>query len=121
MKTKKQIIGKYGEGLAKNYLSKHGYSILESNLKLSFYELDIVAKKSGVYAFVEVKTQLAINNISPELSLNQKQIKNLKRGISLYCRIHKIPISSTRLDCIAINLNKPSKLAKIKHFKDILY
>jgi putative endonuclease len=121
MKTPKQTIGKYGEEIAKHYLLKHGYTILASNLKLSFYELDIVVKKDDVYIFVEVKTQLATSDVPPELSLDQKQINNLKRGILFYCQKYRIPLSLCRLDCIAINLNNPSKMAKIKHFKDILH
>src|SRR6056297_3868181 len=112
MKDRKQIIGKYGEKIAKHYLLKNGYTILGSNLKLSFYELDIITKKDGIYIFVEVKTQLASNNVPPELSLNQKQINNLKRGILLYCQKHNTPLASSRLDCIAIHLNKLLKTAK---------
>jgi putative endonuclease len=124
MKTKQQSIGRYGEELAKNYLLKYGYTILDSNLKLSFYELDIITKKKGLYTFVEVKTQLTTNQnekISPELALDQKQINNLKKGIILYCRKYRIPLHLSRLDCIAVALNKPLKSARIKHYKDILY
>ncbi len=121
MRTKKQLIGKYGEKLAKDFLLKRDYTILGSNIKLSFYELDIVAKKKTIYVFIEVKTGLANNNISPELALNQKQINNLKKGIYIYCRKYGLPFYSTRLDCIAVNLNKISKIANIKHYKDILY
>ena len=49
------LIGKWGEALACEYLRNKGYTILAVNFHSRFGELDIVAKKRQILAFVEVK------------------------------------------------------------------
>ena len=53
-----KIIGKYGEDIAKNFLIKKGFQILEMNYRYSrVAEIDIIAEKKDVLHFVEVKTR----------------------------------------------------------------
>ena len=53
-----KITGKYGEDIAKDFLIKNGYKILETNYRYSrVAEIDIIAEKSDVLYFVEVKTR----------------------------------------------------------------
>lgn len=49
------LIGKWGEALASQYLQSKGYTILAVNFHSRFGEIDIVAKKRKILAFVEVK------------------------------------------------------------------
>ena len=55
IKTKKY--GDFGEEYTAKYLKKSGYKILERNYHSRFGEIDIIASKKGVIAFVEVKTR----------------------------------------------------------------
>ena len=51
-------VGKKGEELARDYLSKLGYKILECNKRFSrFCEIDIIALDKNTLVFVEVKTR----------------------------------------------------------------
>lgn len=49
-------IGKIGENIAKSFLMKHGFTIIESNYRTKYGELDIVAKKDRKLRIVEVKS-----------------------------------------------------------------
>ena len=51
-------LGKLGEELAENYLTKNGYTILDTNWVFQKAEIDIIAQKANILAIVEVKTQL---------------------------------------------------------------
>lgn len=50
-------IGKKGEEISVEYLKNRGYSIIAVNFKAAGGEIDIIAKKDGCIAFVEVKTR----------------------------------------------------------------
>ena len=47
--------GKEGELLVAQYLQKRGYTLITQNYRKSFGEVDIIAHKDDVLAFVEVK------------------------------------------------------------------
>lgn len=52
-------IGALGEELAEAMLSEKGYKILARNFRCRYGEIDIIAARKGVLAFVEVKTRLS--------------------------------------------------------------
>ncbi len=54
MNDKKQL-GDWGEEQAVRYLRRRGYDIVERNFRCRQGEIDIIARKRGVVAFVEVK------------------------------------------------------------------
>ncbi len=49
------IAGAWGEACAAEYLRKKGYQILASGYRCRFGEIDLIAQRKGVLAFVEVK------------------------------------------------------------------
>lgn len=69
----KQKIGKLGEELAKKFLMKHGYSILEENYTKKYGEIDLIAQKEGNLHFVEVKSLVSRQNVGGQAhETNQK-------------------------------------------------
>ena len=51
----KKTLGNWGEDKAALYLRLHGYRIVERNFRCRQGEIDVIARKGGVIAFVEVK------------------------------------------------------------------
>lgn len=52
-----KLLGRYGEHIAADFLRKKGYDILSAGYSGPYGEIDIIAKKEDVVAFVEVKTR----------------------------------------------------------------
>ena len=52
---KKTELGAWGENLAAAQLEKEGYRIRERNFRCRLGEIDIIAQKGDILAFVEVK------------------------------------------------------------------
>ena len=52
-------IGNLGEAMAEVLLVERGYQVVARNFRCKFGEVDIIARKSGVMAFIEVKTRLS--------------------------------------------------------------
>ena len=53
----KTAIGNAGETAVCRYLKFRGYEIIDRNYKTRFGEIDIIAKKKNIIAFIEVKTR----------------------------------------------------------------
>lgn len=57
IKGEKRRLGFRGERKAARYLKKNGYKIIERNFKCKAGEIDLIAAKGEVLAFIEVKTR----------------------------------------------------------------
>ena len=116
----KQIVGKFGEGLIKNYLIKHGYAIIAMNVKISYLEIDIIARLKELIVFIEVKARVSVNLGSADEAITPAKLNNFKKAIELFIHTKKIVPENTRADFIALDIDKTQKTAKIKHYKDVL-
>ena len=115
-----QRIGKFGENLAKDYLVRRGYQIIDLNVKLSYQELDIVARKHGLVIFIEVKTRISQIYGPAEDAFAFRKSERFKKGIEMYIKNNKISADDIRADLITVDINSIKKTAKIKHYKDII-
>lgn len=57
MKLSKSETGRLGEELTAYYLERSGYTVLKRNFRVKGGEIDVIAQKDGIIAFVEVKTR----------------------------------------------------------------
>ena len=55
--TDTKLIGRFGEAAAGEYLRRKGYKLLGLNYRTRFGEIDLIASKGKIVAFVEVKTR----------------------------------------------------------------
>ncbi len=55
--TIKRQVGDFGEEITAEYLENNGYMIIDRNYAKPFGEIDIIAIKDDLIAFVEVKTR----------------------------------------------------------------
>lgn len=101
-----KIIGKYGEDIAKNFLIKKGYEILETNYRYSrVAEIDIIAAKSGILHFVEVKTRTQEFYGSPLEAITPNKLKQIFTCATKYNSNSKRRFKSCQIDAIGIVLN----------------
>lgn len=85
-------LGKKGEKKARWYLRFRGWKILERNYKNPFGEVDIIAKKKGVLAFIEVKTRLTDIFGTPKEAVNEDRRRR-------YVMAAKYYFSGKTIDC----------------------
>lgn len=115
-----QNIGIFGERLAQNFLIKHGYKIIESNIKLSYQELDIVARKNGQTVFIEVKTRISQFYGPAENAMARNKLERFRKGIEMYIMRNNLCIDEIRGDLLTVDIDHIRQTAKIKHYKDVI-
>lgn len=94
-------LGKKGEKQARRYLKREGWKILERNYKNPFGEVDIIAKKDDVYAFVEVKTRLSDIFGMPSEAVGSERKRKYILGANYYFA-NKMIKHTVRFDVIEI-------------------
>jgi putative endonuclease len=115
-----QTTGSLGEDLACDYLKKQGYVIIKRNVKVSYYEIDIIASKNRIISFVEVKTKQSDNQLwDAEDLINHQKMRDFKKGVVIYCSKNKLNYNSISLEIITVSLGHNNK-ANIKHYFDII-
>ncbi|MDB2385050.1 YraN family protein [Polaribacter sp.] len=111
-------LGKKGEQLAIDFLTKNNYIILEKNYRYLKAEIDIIAKKKDVLVAVEVKTRTSNYFGNPQDFVNPKKIKLMVSAIDNYVNHFNLDVE-VRFDVIAIITN--AKQTKIEHLKDAFF
>ena len=121
MITLKRKIGNLGEGLAKDYLKKKGYKIIDQNYFWQGGEIDLIALDQGDLVFVEVKTRTENSYGWPEQAVNFSKQKKIFKTAERYLQDYKGAVKNYRVDVISVEINKIKKKAEIRHFKNNLY
>ncbi len=102
-----KAVGELGENISAHYLANSGYAILEKNYTCKFGEIDIIAKKGTVLAFIEVKTRTSISYGYPEEAVDKYKIKKIKNTANFFIANNK-PLQdfNFRFDVISIIAGK---------------
>jgi len=88
MKTRKaHPEGKSGEDYAAKTLLENGYIIRKRNFSSRSGEIDIIAEKDGIIAFVEVKTRRRGSMVTGAEAVTPAKIKRIILTAEYYLRI----------------------------------
>jgi len=110
-------LGMLGEGIAKNYLKKKKFSIVEKGFRLYGGEIDLIAYDKKTLVFIEVKTRGPGALGLPEESVNirkQRQIRKIAEG---YLAITDIVEVECRFDVISLVFDENGDHS-LSHLKD---
>jgi len=110
--------GRIGEEQAALFLQRQGYEILDRNARGGRGELDIVAQKDGIVAFVEVKAHR--ERISSLQAISQDKCTRLRSAATVWLMKHpKVSELPCRFDVIMVSPPQGLKVwAEIEHMKD---
>ena len=118
MKKLNKEIGNYCENLAKEYLQKNKYNILDCNFRNFLGELDIICIQDKLLIIVEVKGRYNYNYGLPKESISISKQKNIIKVTSSYISYKNLIDINIRFDVIEVYLNPQDTLFKINHLKD---
>lgn len=126
--SKTQKIGEIGEKIAKMFLMKHGFQILETNYTKKVGEIDIVARKGKVWHFIEVKSVSRVlpaqagtlANVSsetsgfrPEENMHPKKIQRFVRTVEYYRLEKNLGEADFQIDLALVYIDQINKKGKV--------
>ena len=106
--------GRRAEGIAAGWLRLHGWRILAKRVRTTRGEVDIVAKRRKMVAFVEVKARSNIRDL--DLSIDQHRLKRVAAAAEiLYSQFCKNG-EDARIDVILVAPRRwPTHLTNVWH------
>ncbi len=119
MTHRSRQFGMQGEDAATRYLQLHGYTIVARNVHARIGEIDIIAKKQGVWHFVEVKTRRSARHGMPYEAVQPWKLEHLKKAAYAYLLREGIQLTSQMsMDVISILMTE-NAIPQIKHYENI--
>ncbi|MFC1894619.1 YraN family protein [Candidatus Dependentiae bacterium] len=108
-------LGNKGEQIIAKFLEKNNFEILQQNYKSKFGEIDLIAQKDNLIAFVEVKTRKkAYFPISNVVTISKQ--KKISKTANLFISKNKIYNKICRFDvATVISDNNEYKINYIKN------
>lgn len=84
-KRKDLEFGCFAESKATEFYISQGYAIRERNWRTGKIEIDIIAQKDNIVAFIEVKARSG-KDIDAAESVSLNKMKSMARGADIYLR-----------------------------------
>ena len=98
----RQVLGRWGEGVAAEFLVARGLEILSKNFRTPDGEIDLIARKGDDLVFVEVKTRRNTLYSYPEEAINDEKIEHLESAAGWYLLQHPEYENNWRLDVVTV-------------------
>jgi putative endonuclease len=104
----RSVLGAEGESRAAQFLERRGYRILARNRRLDGVEIDLIARRGRIVAFVEVKTRRSRRFGSPETAVDRAKQARIVRAARAW--LHEAPRRSLRIrfDVVSCCVSGPS-------------
>jgi putative endonuclease len=107
--------GKIGEEVAREFLIRKGYRILDVNWRYNFKEIDIVAQQNNTMVFVEVKTRATLAFELPQEAVTLKKMRHLVYAADAYLTQKHLDLNS-RFDIVTVLAAEPFRV--LEHLED---
>ena len=94
-------LGQFGEEQAARYLRRRFYTILERNFRCRLGEIDLIARRGGILAFVEVKLRRDDSHGEAREFVTARKQQRLIAAAELWLSLHETDLQP-RFDVIEV-------------------
>lgn len=110
----RRVLGRRGEDLAAEHLTRAGLVVLDRNWRCRSGELDIVATDGATLVVVEVKTRSGTGFGTPAESVTPRKLGRVRRLAQLWLAEHRVGWVQVRFDVVAV-LARPGCPPEVEH------
>jgi putative endonuclease len=115
--TSDKPLGDRGERLAAEHLERAGWTMLARNFRVGHREVDLVARRGEVVAFVEVKTRAGLGYGYPLEAITAKKRREIRQVAQVWLERHGKPDDVYRYDAVAVLILDGAE-PRIDHVED---
>ena len=116
--SRTKAAGNRGEAEVARYLRKKGYTLLASQWRCRFGELDLVARdRGGTICFVEVKLRSAGAIGLPREFVDARKQERLRRAAACYLSTHDLD-APARFDVAEVYTDEGHRTVRLEYLKD---
>ena len=127
LKSKTSQTGALGESIARQFLERKGFKVIEMNYRQPWGEIDIIALKKNEVRFIEVKAvsgdleslSRESNTYRPEEQIHPAKLKKIVRTAQLYMA-QKEDDREYQIDAVGVILDPITRKARCCLFEQIL-
>ena len=110
--------GNRGEAEVARYLRKQGYTLLASQWRCRFGEIDLVAKdRHGMLCFVEVKLRSNLSHGLPREFVDSRKQEKLRMTASAYMSRYELDVPA-RFDVAEVYADDSGRILNIEYMEN---
>jgi putative endonuclease len=103
--------------MAMDFLARRGWRIEAHRFRLGHHDIDIVARRGGLVAFVEVKTRGTAGWGAPAESVGWRKRLVIGRVAEVWRQRHGRPLEAYRFDVVAVTIESTGGY-RVTHLPD---
>ena len=111
-----QLLGEEGERIAEAWLVQRGWRILDRRFRSGHRDLDLVAERSGIVAFVEVKARRGRSFGHPVEAVNWRKQRELTRSAGVWIARFGGGKQTFRFDVVGVLMDESG--VRIRHVEN---
>jgi putative endonuclease len=100
----RQTVGLMGERIAARWLARRGWTIVAHRFRSGHRDLDLVARRERLVAFVEVKARRGLGFGDPVEAVRWRKQRELVRSANAWIDRHGQPGDAYRFDVVGVLL-----------------
>ncbi|HEX6600610.1 MAG TPA: YraN family protein [Gemmatimonadaceae bacterium] len=116
MSAARQAFGELGERIAERWLRRQGWRIVQRRFRSGHRDIDLVAERDGLVAFVEVKARRGQRFGDPVEAVNWKKQRELGRSARVWIARHGRAPEAYRFDVIGVLVAGPR--VRVRHIEN---
>ncbi|MBX9927877.1 MAG: YraN family protein [Gemmatimonadaceae bacterium] len=99
-----QRLGRWGERIAAKWLERDGWVVRERRWRDGRRDIDLIAEREGVVAFIEVKARSGEQFGDPVEAVHLRKQRELIRAARVWMARHGVDTAAYRFDVVGVPL-----------------
>jgi putative endonuclease len=112
-----KLLGDRGEAIAAAYMAERGWLVVHRNYRVGHREIDLVARRGEVVAFVEVKTRGGRGYGHPLEAITRRKRREIQQVAAAWVNAHGAEGDVYRFDAVGILLQSGGE-PQVEHVED---